>query len=142
MLSEARGSSLLVVLTTDGDFPVACTRFAGSESQWTATFPIHEPEPTRAALTASAETSASDGYVAVMGRVGSRVRALQLSTAEGKVVATVENGWMAAWWPSAHDPANGDPFERIRVSVTLDDGSIRDLGSLNDVPTPVPSTTG
>jgi hypothetical protein len=142
MLSEARGSSLFVVLTTDGGFPVGCTRFAGSESQWTSTFPIPDPEPSRAALTVSAETSGTDGYVAVMGRVGSRVRALQLSTPQGKVAATVENGWTAAWWPSSHDPAVRDPFEDIRVSVTLDDGSTRDLGSLNDVPTPVPSTTG
>ena len=46
------------------------------------------------------------GYMGVIGRVGADVRSVVVHTpGQPDITASLQNGWVAAWWPSLQDPA-------------------------------------
>jgi hypothetical protein len=65
----------------------------------------------------------------VAGRVGRDVKSVTVHTKEkGDVVATVRNGYFAAWWPGeSFDPPTGRLPMEFSFSARLFDGSTRHI---------------
>lgn len=64
-------------------------------------------------------SSEQGGYTVVEGRVASGVTGLSLARAGGAaVVASVRDGWFAAWWPGSDDPMSADVTTAASTSGT------------------------
>lgn len=75
-------------------------------------------------------------FATLNGRVGSDVRGVVLHTPEGDVTATVASGWMGAWWPTTWGGVEkwsaGDSSIRVSATLTLSDGSTREIADINE----------
>lgn len=128
VLAERRGASTLVLLAGPDRFEASCLTHDGplftGGTIGSMGRPLLPTPGARQVLVTSAGTAVVDdepvGLLA--GPVGGDVTGLTVHTAtRGDVVATVQRGHVAAWWPG--NPATAPDDAPVRATLTYRDGS-------------------
>jgi hypothetical protein len=110
MLSERRGENTLTLLRgPDGKLFTCTQHLVPGEAKGGSSETTLEEEPSANGLVSDRGWAFSNDTAApivrvVVGRVGENVKDVTVHTEEqGDVVATVRNGYFAAWWPGEPD---------------------------------------
>ncbi len=100
-LSEARGPFTFEVYSdgTSNDFCTTGPSFANA-SGWTTSTPMTAPAGQLFLWSEHTTTDSGPAFTFIIARAGDGVSAAGLTLQDGSdVTATVENGWVVAWWP-------------------------------------------
>ena len=106
-LIDERGPFTILVYSSGGanDFCTVGPSFRNA-SGGTSSPPVHPSAGTLFLWTDHTSTADGQSYGTMIARAGPDVRAVKLRLEDGTLVtATVEHGWVAAWWPGAHHVA-------------------------------------
>lgn len=147
VLADRRGEWTYVLLAKRRGFEGYCMTQGGSDFEPFMTgrsivvdassgepFSGEEPAPAadEIAIMFLEDGSAEEGeYVATAGRLGENVASVIMLTEDGRrVLASVADGYFAAWWPMTDRPATDFAGPKAEYIVTLRDGTVLPAQSL------------
>lgn len=102
-LTDSRGPFVIQIYSNGGssDFCTVGPSFRNA-SGWTTSPPVTPPAGRLFLWTDHTATNDGQPYGTMIAQAGDGVSAAKLTLDDGSVVtATVENGWVVAWWPGA-----------------------------------------
>lgn len=107
-LVDARGPFTFVVYS-NGSSNDLCTRGPGFQnaSGWSTSSPVTVPAGGLFLWTDHVSSAGGQAYGSMIAQAGAGVSAVTVTLEDGEqVTATVENGWVVAWWPGADHVAS------------------------------------
>ena len=107
-LVDARGPFTFVVYSdgTSNDFCTTGPSFQNA-SGWSTSAPLSIPAGRLFLWTDHVSSSSGQPYGSMIAEAGAGVTAASITLDNGsEVTATVDNGWMVAWWPGGHHAAS------------------------------------
>lgn len=106
-LTDTRGPFTFMVYSNSvsNDFCTVGPSFKNA-SGWTSSAPVIPPAGRLFLWTDHTESADGQPYTFMIAQAGDGVRGVKLTLDDGSVAtATVENGWVVAWWPGVHHVA-------------------------------------
>jgi len=103
-LTDTRGPFTVLIYSNGAwnDFCTVGPSFRNA-SGWNASPPVTPPAGRLLLWTDHTSTDGGQSYGSMIASAGAGVSGAKLTLDDGSVVtATVENGWVVAWWPGAH----------------------------------------
>ncbi|MGI3786787.1 MAG: hypothetical protein ACRYG2_39080, partial [Janthinobacterium lividum] len=114
LLAEHRGDGTITLVQHDGTVRACSSVDPDVPTGWEL---LEGPgaEPTKAPaadgvriMSVGSEGEGDKAYSSQIGRVGSDVAGVDVLTPDGRVEATIRNGWFVAWWPGAEADGHVD----------------------------------